>query len=153
MHAREMGFNLKINLKDPAVNFQYRGNSYQNDVTIASEGNYSGTWCNVDLKSATSCQDRAYVGDFHVHPYRKRYAPDTVAIGPSYTDWRSWHNCFPTKGFAFFFVSSNTTLFLIVAHMKCSKLPEMEGLEADGKRELEGNLYNFHTITLKRVHI
>ncbi|MDL5597216.1 hypothetical protein QS468_31230 [Bacillus subtilis] len=68
----------------------------------------------VDLNSNTAMNWNNYIGDFHVHPYRKKYGP-TYSIGPSSGDWEGWISNFPNhRNFSINIVASGDELFLAV---------------------------------------
>ncbi|RON61256.1 hypothetical protein BK669_17320 [Pseudomonas fluorescens] len=72
----------------------------------------------VPLESSKAKTWATYIGDFHVHPYKKKYG-EKHAIGPSSQDWEGWHNDFPIhKDFSINIVASGHKLFLAIFTQK-----------------------------------
>lgn len=84
---------------------------------------YQGTFSGVSLESDPAYLHDQYIGDFHTHPYLKRYKSPT-AIGPSYGDWEGWVDYYPQKNdVGVFMVASGDQLFLIISRAKPGVLP------------------------------
>ncbi len=83
---------------------------------------YIGSHNQVDLESDKIYLELPYIGDFHVHPYQKKYG-ESAAIGPSSGDWSGWHKYFPThKKCGVFVVASGDQIFLIIFRKKLATL-------------------------------
>ena len=84
---------------------------------------HSGDYSGVSLDSDKACLHAQYIGDFHTHPYSKRYKSAT-AIGPSYGDWEGWVQCYPQNSdVGVFMVASGDQLFLMISRGKPGVLP------------------------------
>ncbi|MGY2222473.1 hypothetical protein ACW9IK_07250 [Pseudomonas gingeri] len=83
---------------------------------------YTGQHDSVKLNSEKLYTTDHYIGNFHNHPYREKYA-SLAAVGPSSGDWDQWVKFFPNnKNCSVRLVSSNTELFVIIFRKPCPTL-------------------------------
>ncbi|MDH4584378.1 hypothetical protein E8F20_21190 [Pseudomonas sp. BN415] len=84
---------------------------------------HAGDFSGVSLESDTAYLHAQYIGDFHTHPYLKRYKSAT-AIGPSYGDWEGWVQYYPQNSdVGVFMVASADQLFLMISRGRPGVLP------------------------------
>jgi hypothetical protein len=96
----EMGYNLSWNTASSKIE--------------VFPGKFTGGHNYVSLNTSIAATLINYIGDFHVHPYRKKYGPN-YSIGPSSGDWEGWFSDFPAhKNFSINIVASGDKLFLAV---------------------------------------
>lgn len=119
--VRERGFNL-----------EWTAPGRLTPASTTYQGGYDGG--SVDLQSALASQSFRYIGDFHTHPYEKKYGAQ-YAIGPSNGDWMQWFMTPPQqKPVAVHCVASGSELFVLVFRNRPNGQPDFQNVTTDAGR-------------------
>lgn len=119
--VRERGFNLEWVVPGRL-----------NPASTTYEGGYDGG--SVDLRSNLASQSFPYIGDFHTHPYEKKYGAQ-YAIGPSNGDWMQWFMTPPQqKPVAVHCVASGSELFVLVFRNRPNGQLDFQAITTDAGR-------------------
>lgn len=128
--VREMGYNLSWN-------------TLSSKIEVCSE-KFVGNHNSVSLNSSAAYLLDNYIGDFHVHPYRKKYGP-SYSIGPSSADWEGWLRYFPSRReFSINIVASGSKLFLAIVRQKSKQAELVMDPEHTDVQNSQGIIFDFN---------